>query len=398
MKKNFNIEEPHEQLIIRFLNGHLSLEEINDLYIWIESSLDNRKIFKVYQNIWIGGSAFTQNEDFNPQKAWKKMTDEINKPSFRQIYQSSQKARRIYYRYAQIAALFLAVFTLGSLVSYLTLSPDHKIYGEGIFEISVPLGSRSRIVLPDSSIVWLNAGSMLSYPHDFNYTERLVKLEGEAYFDITTNPIKPFIVKTSHLDVKALGTQFNVKAYPDDNAILTTLVEGKLIIEMPGKERPLIYALEPRQSFTYQITEKSALRLNTFEPVIEENEKPEKAVIETPIPADSKPLLLVKSNIRPEKYTSWKDETWIIEGETMDDMAKMMERRFNTKIEMKSADLKRYRFTGKIKNETLEQVLEILSMTTPLKYTVGKGIVYWEVDSNLKKEYDELIPVDFLTD
>ena len=394
--KDFNIENFNEQLIIRFLNGQLSVEETDELNKWIESSPENLKTFRDYQKIWLVSSVSLPDSNFNTQKAWKKLTLEMHKPSYRQISNSRKRTRKIYLKFARIAAMVIAIFTIGVLASYFTLSKYLTTPGKEISEISVPKGSRSRIVLPDSSIVWLNADSKISYSNNFNRSERFIKLEGEAYFDVITNPRKPFVVSTSHMNIKATGTKFNVKAYPDEDAVSTTLVKGIVSVEIPGAERQLTYNLEPNQNLTYKPSDMSISRSETPERITEEIAEPEtdiepEADNELLLPARPKAIISLTSNIRPERYTSWKDETWIIEGETMADMAVMLGRRFNTRINIQTEELKPYRFTGKIMNETLEQVLEILSMTTPLKYSVGKGNVDWEIDADRKEEFDLII-------
>jgi ferric-dicitrate binding protein FerR (iron transport regulator) len=99
----------------------------------------------------------------------------------------------------------------------------------------------------------------------------------------------------------------------------------------------------------------------------------------------------IRSNIKPELYTSWKDDKWVIEGMPLDELARLMGRRYNSNIELKDSALKQYKFTGTIRNETLEQVLVILSMTTPLEYTIGKGNVTWMINTNLERNYTRIL-------
>ena len=101
-------------------------------------------------------------------------------------------------------------------------------------QIIIPYGNQSRIVLSDSTVVWLNAGSRLIYPTLFKNKTREVMLIGEAFFEVAKNPEKPFIVKTSDLDIKVLGTQFNVSAYAEDEVIQTVLKEGSVDIRRKG--------------------------------------------------------------------------------------------------------------------------------------------------------------------
>lgn len=391
MKKEFNIDDPFESMIIRFLNGQLTDEEADKLNSLIEESPENLEILCTYRNIWLGSSALLPDERYNTLRAWKSVSRGMEKSSNRRMYTSMRAPRHIYLGLSKIAALIAAVFIIGAITSYLIFMNYHSLSGDIYTEISVPQGSMSQIVLPDSSIVWLNAGSKIKYPNNFDRIDRVVGLEGEAYFDVVSNPRRPFVVSTEHLNLRAFGTAFNIKAYPEDKVVSATLVEGNVIVEIPDiNDKPLSYNLEPRQNFTYNIADRRVESAEIIEPVEEEDEIFTDPVAEytTGLP---EPKILVRSNIRPEIYTSWKDDEWVVEGETMADMAVMLGRRYNTKINIETKELERYRFTGRIMNETLEQVLEILRMTTPLKYTVGKGYVDWEIDPDLKEEYELLL-------
>jgi len=99
----------------------------------------------------------------------------------------------------------------------------------------------------------------------------------------------------------------------------------------------------------------------------------------------------VISNIKPELYTSWKDDKWVIEGMPLDQLSVLMGRRFNSRIEIMDNTLKLYKFTGTIQNETLEQMMVILSMTTPLEYSIGKGSVSWMLNKNLERNYTRIL-------
>ena len=115
-------------------------------------------------------------------------------------------------------------------------------------EISTAYGEQKRLVLPDSSEVWLNAGSTITYPKTFTKENRVVTLDGEAYFSVRKDDAKPFIVETSQLSVKVLGTKFNVKAYANDANITTTLTSGK--VEVSTQSRPP-QTLKPNEQLTY---------------------------------------------------------------------------------------------------------------------------------------------------
>ena len=125
-----------------------------------------------------------------------------------------------YQKFARVAAVIVPLFLFAGGMFYY-LSPHNEM-----IEISVAYGEQKRLILPDSSEVWLNAGSSILYPETFAKDKRLVMLDGEAYFSVKKDTASPFIVEASQLSVKVLGTRFNVKAYPNDEKITTTLTSG----------------------------------------------------------------------------------------------------------------------------------------------------------------------------
>jgi len=122
-------------------------------------------------------------------------------------------------------------------------------------QLVIPYGNQSRIVLSDNTVVWLNAGSRLVYPTQFNGKTREVLLFGEGYFEVTKNPEKPFIVKTSNLDIRVLGTKFNISTYAEDNVIQTVLKEGSVAVRRNGAglfEKDII--MKPNQMASFDKT------------------------------------------------------------------------------------------------------------------------------------------------
>lgn len=142
----------------------------------------------------------------------------------------------------RIVAVIIPLFVLaGSYLYYVSTKNN-------IIEISVAYGEKRHILLPDSSEIWLNSGTILKYPKGFAGDQRLVELDGEAYFSVKKNATKPFIVKTSQLSVKVLGTKFNVKAYSTDKRITTTLSSGKVEINAQSQSSRI---LKPNEQLDY---------------------------------------------------------------------------------------------------------------------------------------------------
>jgi ferric-dicitrate binding protein FerR (iron transport regulator) len=215
-------------------------------------------------------------------------------------------------------------------------------------EIIVPIGEKAQLILPDGSHVWINSGSRFKYPTRFGADTREVLLTGEAFFDVTHNEKLPFIVKTKNSIVKVLGTAFNVRSYPDDRKTQTSVLRG------------LVSVLNTKSNETFIVKPKQMLVINEekmddhLEPVRNTNSKVE---------------LIEKVNI--EAVSSWKDQLLIFADEPFNDMASKMERWFNIKIEIQDSSLKQERYNGKfVHNENIYQVLEIIKLTTPIKYRV----------------------------
>ena len=148
------------------------------------------------------------------------------------------------YYWQQIAAILLLPLLIVS--AYLYLKPASQI-AETYQELFTPYGTWSVVNLPDGSKVWLNAGSSLKYPTQFNDKQRVVSMQGEAYFEVESDKEHPFIVKTSHTSIRVTGTSFNVRAYADEDTESTTLISGTVRINS-GNEA---FELVPNQHYTY---------------------------------------------------------------------------------------------------------------------------------------------------
>jgi len=369
------------QLIIKFLEGKATLSEEMDLHRWIDATAENKMLFTQYRNLWLAATAKTSPDAFITADAWQKVKGYIGKESPEREAGISFFSGSGIKQFLRIAAIVIFIFILGALSSrWYYLKSGNMTTGECI--VSTPLGSRTYLVLPDKSQVWLNAGSTLIYPYLFDKKTRKVTLEGEAFFKVNSDKSRPFVVSTSYMDVKALGTTFNVKAYPEDTFALATLIEGSIKVDGKLIARNFSYTLEPKQSITIPV-------IAVDETAPKKNDNPSEHL--TGYNREVSPKIEVKSTALTEAIVSWKDQLWTIQGEPLNSLAVLLERRYNTKIHLSSELLQQYKFTGTIKNETLEQVLEYLRYTTPLKYIIGKGEVWWDIDPELVNQYSKIL-------
>jgi len=382
------IEENNQELMIRFLTGSLGRKEESEFIAWLGTDEKNRKTFDEFRTIWITGKKQCNPDGFDPAKAYDRFLGKINKkPGLEHQGSGNIRIFRTIYR---VAAIIAIIYSLGHITDIFiknSSKPENIAYQE----IRVPLGSKSTIILPDKTRVTLNAGSVLKYDIGFGKKSREIELTGEGYFDVAQDMQKIFIVKTGHINIKALGTEFNVKSYPEDKSIETTLVSGLLQVEKIDQEsnKPLkdgSVILQPKQRLTfYKDTEDITVGKTQKETVLQETEKMEIAKKTVP-----EKHILVEKNVDIVPDVSWKDARWVIYREELAQLAVKLERRYDISIVFQDDDLKSFRFTGTLANESIEQVLRAMSLTAPIDFEVDGNTVIFKENIEFKKKYRDL--------
>jgi ferric-dicitrate binding protein FerR (iron transport regulator) len=224
-------------------------------------------------------------------------------------------------------------------------------------ELATKNGVSTKMVLPDGSTVWLNAGSKLDYTRIGSSGNREVQLTGEAFFDVVKNPERPFIIHTSKIDVKVLGTKFNVKAYPDDKTVETSLVQGS--VEVFVKNRPgEKYLLKPNQKLVLlnsaetDVLPKATVNRNAKLPIIAIDH------------------LTYHGNDTMAVETSWMHNKLVFENEAFAEVARKMERWYDVRIQFRNRALEDELLNGDFRKETLKQALDGLRITTDFRYKI----------------------------
>lgn len=255
------------------------------------------------------------------------------------------------------AAAAVLIVCLTGLYFYANISPSRPDYTV-INTVYVPFGKTRELILPDGTRVRLNSGSTITYPQSFAANKREVTLHGEGFFEVTKNHKRPFLVVTDHLTVKVLGTVFNVKAYADDKNTETTLLRGKVQVEL--KDRP----------------EKSIILLPN-EKLVVMNDSPDNDNIVNDKEARTEYQLKKLPNIKPEdiKETAWLSNRLVFINENFEGVAKQMERKYNVQMIFDDQVLKTEQISGVLEKESLENALGIIKLTTPFKFkTEGRTI------------------------
>jgi ferric-dicitrate binding protein FerR (iron transport regulator) len=237
-------------------------------------------------------------------------------------------------------------------------------------EIIAPKGSKTRTILPDGSTVWLNAGSRIVYA-SFNGPVREVTLEGEAYFDVvhvtsaTTHQRKPFIVHAGSIDIKVLGTAFNVKSYPEEKTIETTLIRGLVQITRKGDKSGEPVYLHPN--------EKIVLPVRSSDAGIEKNPA---SPASTQIAAQQ--IIKIDSTVKENEHieTAWVYNRLEFRGDNFEQLALKLERWYNIRIYFEDEAARQLVFNGSLQNETVEQAFMALKEAVPFNVSISNNEVF----------------------
>lgn len=301
----------------KYFEGDLLPEEEKVLFDFLHEEERNMQLFRRWEEEWFVSNRYTSFID----NKWNRLSGRLHMqvtsmPKMKRKYSIGKK----FLRYAAIFLMGLVT----SAVFYGWYKISHQ--NDALFtqsEFFVPRGSQSRILLPDSSVVWLNAGSTLRYDRSFGDETRSVYIEGEGVFNVTKNKEIPFIVRNEKMEVTVHGTVFNVKSFVEDSISSVALIQGQVSVFCP---------------FVAQST-----NLLPGERLVIDNVKKETK----------------KETFDVDSYLSWHDGTLAFCDEPLSEIAKKLERRFNISIVIKNQSLKnrRYYLTF-VNNETIDQILE----------------------------------------
>ena len=252
-EQNFN---QHDELLVKYLTGNADMAEREDALNWISHNKENRDYFNELRSIYEVAKTVQVDHAFKSETSLNKIKAQHYKHVAVSLQKSDSENKRLFrLELLKYAALIIFIISLG-IVGYNYVHDMPNLASKEIWNtIEAPFGSRTRLTLADGTIVWLNAGSQLRYSSKFAQQNRKVYLDGEAYFNVARDENKQFVVSTTYLDIKVFGTQFNVKAYLDENVIQTTLVEGSVSIEEKGLSRVTHrkVVLKPNETATYYI-------------------------------------------------------------------------------------------------------------------------------------------------
>lgn len=320
-------------LMSGYFSGTLTESEQKELEQHLESVPSDQKIIDDYRLIWEESGQGIIKSQIDIENA-------LIKTKRRIIFKKTNLVQ--FFRMAAAVILMAGLFSTVYVHFFYTGSSrdrsDRLVIEQ---EISTIFGTRSKFQLSDGTTVYLNSGSKLTFPVEFNGENREVKLIGEAFFEVTPNTSQPFIVKTISVNVKVLGTAFDLQAYPNSNEISTTLVHGKVVLE------------SEKDGVTKQLAEL----------------KPSERAIYKPI--ENGIQIMAEEDL--DKFIGWKDGKLVFFNDPIDKVAEKLGNWYNITVKIGNNDLKQYRFTATFSDEPVEQVLDLLSKSSPIRYQIREA-------------------------
>ena len=352
-----------EQLLRNDPHANYSKEILNDL--WENSpSVDSyytenkyKQLVLELKNMGIDEGKFSDNDHF------------INNDSTAEVSNKFKKGL-ILFALASILVLIIG----GIYFNYNKTDAPLLVELPAKSEISTKNGSKTNLVLPDGTKVWLNAGSEMTYDKSYGSKLREVTLNGEAYFDVVRNADKPFIIHANKMDIKVLGTAFNVKCYKSEKTIETSLIRGS--IEVTIKDRQEKIMMKPNEKLIINIEEKEKTKVISNKiPLLSSKQKP--------IILLSNLTIYTKDNTVVE--TAWLQNRLVFVSETFEDIALKMERWYGIKIIFANDVLKEAKFTGSFEKESMTEALDALQLLSPFNYVIKNNNIIISNKNKIKK-------------
>jgi transmembrane sensor len=279
------------------------------------------------------------------------------------MYQQQDKipGRTVFIRRMLVAAGLLLIISTAIWQVHRVYHFYKKSAQPEINQVSTQEGSRSKIILPDGTEVWLNAGSKLTYG-DFNHSpEREVNLSGEAFFKVVHDPSHPFIIHTRQIDIRDIGTCFDVKAYPEDKTVEATLISGAIEI-INHNDPSRVIELKPNEKISIPVNDSSQVKPTTVTSALNSN-------------------LYTIDKVTKDRYgllpqTAWVQNKLVFDNESFGELSTRLEKWYNIKIYFRDDSLKQLNFSGIIEKETVEEALKALQYSYPFKYKIGNNNIW----------------------
>lgn len=287
------------------------------------------------EELWVSSAVADDTQQYDVDQAFER---------FRKRTGLDQSGRQSYkwYRTWSVAAVAIVLLGLITVTAYWQGSRQIQSNFSDIV-VEAPLGSKTKLTLPDGSTIWLNAGSKMIYSQGFGVSDRRLAFQGEGYFEVEKNDEMPFLVQTHDVNVTVVGTKFNFRNYPEDEEAVVELLEGKVALENQLKEESVRYLSPNEKMVLHKATGKMDI-----------------------------------TSAKVKEATLWTENILLFDEDLLPDIVRELERSYHVQIEIENEDLKQTRFYGQFNQleQNIYDVLDMLSETGKLKYHEEGKVIY----------------------
>lgn len=287
------------------------------------------------EELWVSSAVADDMQQYDVDQAFER---------FRKRTGLDQAGKQSYkwYRTWSVAAVAIVLLGLITVTAYWQGSRQIQSNFSDIV-VEAPLGSKTKLTLPDGSTVWLNAGSKMVYSQGFGVSDRRLAFQGEGYFEVEKNDEMPFLVQTHDVNVTVVGTKFNFRNYPEDEEAVVELLEGKVALENQLKEESVRYLSPNEKMVLHKATGKMDI-----------------------------------TSAKVKEATLWTENILLFDEDLLPDIVRELERSYHVQIEIENEDLKQTRFYGQFNQleQNIYDVLDMLSETGKLKYHEEGKVIY----------------------
>lgn len=304
-------------------------EQVKQIQDWLDLSPENSIILNEIMNTWLVTRKSTKSYQPDLVVNWNKLISLID------YSEKPKKSYVAYFRWAAAAAILVMAFLAGTGLGDRIFNQSAKIT---YTKIIAPEGSKTQVVLPDSTYVWLNSGSEIQYSSDYSAHNREVQMQGECFFDVVKDPVHPFIVSGTKFKVKVYGTRFNVNENNARNMADVTLVSGK--VQVLNFHDKLISELKPGQQLVFD---------------------------------EGKYHIQKADNLNA--LTAWLNNMLIFDNQPFEEVIHYLENWYGVKIQLDQSMYYKHNYTFKVKTESLREVMELISVITPIQYNIEGELV-----------------------
>jgi ferric-dicitrate binding protein FerR (iron transport regulator) len=337
-----------DALMVRFLQGTCTEEEKAQFFSWLNDDKENEVSFFQMKEIFDSRKRI-------PVSDWQEIKERQH---------IAYKTKTFAAKWMRYAAIIVALLGF----SFLFYLSQRRSSTELIVYVKQKIIYNTRgvyaVSLPDGSKVWLHGATTLTYPEQFSDSIRMVDLQGEAYFAVQADEAHPFVVQTPTAKIRATGTEFNITAYPNDHATITTLVKG--IVNIQPNHLSASVNLKPGQQTVVSDYESKIYISDTIKTTVKKEDTP-----------------VVVQNINTNLFTDWKEGVYRFKNEPFQNIALRLEKMYGVDIHIEQEDLKKETFSGMFTTDySLKEVFEIIRISTPISYTIKDKIIYVSNKSN----------------